>query len=94
MLPCCGIDGADMPSNGCLTPDGGEVTCRGTSGGVQLTDEVVDGLAAEAEAGYPPEKLAPRQGWRTPAWAPLLAPGPPARGAGGRRGEGETEGGS
>ncbi len=31
-----------------------------TSGGVALTDQVIESLAAEAEAGYPPDQLTPR----------------------------------
>ncbi len=32
-------------------------TVHGSSGGVALTDEVIERAAAEAEAGYPPERL-------------------------------------
>jgi CRISPR-associated endonuclease/helicase Cas3 len=32
-----------------------------TSGGVPLTDELLDKLAEEAEAGYDPAKLKPRK---------------------------------
>jgi hypothetical protein len=37
--------------------------CEGnmTSGGVLLTDEYIEELAAEAERGYDPEKLVPRR---------------------------------
>jgi CRISPR-associated endonuclease/helicase Cas3 len=37
---------------------------KGTSGGVELTDELIERLAAEAEEGYDVEELrpAPRQG--------------------------------
>lgn len=45
----------------------GPVGC-GTSGGVELSDAVVEGLADEAEAGYDVERLRPR---RVPRTAPL-----------------------
>lgn len=32
-----------------------------TSGGVELTDDLIDRLAAEAEAGYDVERLRPRR---------------------------------
>lgn len=35
---------------------------HGTSGGVGLTDEMIDRLAQEAEQGYPIERLRPREG--------------------------------
>lgn len=34
----------------------------GTSGGVELTEEVIEKLAAEAEAGYDVSQLVPRRG--------------------------------
>lgn len=34
---------------------------HGTSGGVELTDELIEELSREAERGYPPESFRPRQ---------------------------------
>lgn len=64
-LPCCGVDALELPREGWLVGDRAQVTCPGavslgTSGGVELTPEVVAGLVAEAEAGYDLDRLVPR----------------------------------
>jgi hypothetical protein len=40
--------------------EGETLPTHGTSGGVELTHEVIERLADEAEAGYPTERLRPR----------------------------------
>lgn len=42
-------------------PKEGGAASFGTSGGVELTDEVVEQLADEAEQGYEPDQFKPRR---------------------------------